>query len=199
VDGFARILEEDYAAKLDDEGRRLLGTVRDNAARMGKLIDDLLELSRTGRRALSTGQVDMAALVRKVMGELRPEYPGANIEIGDLPQTPGDESLLRQVWVNLISNAFKYSAKVSGPMIQIGGRSNGNGVEYWVRDNGAGFDMTYYDKLFGVFQRLHGHDEFPGTGVGLAIVQRVLVRHGGRVWADGRVGGGAIFHFSLPH
>jgi signal transduction histidine kinase len=196
VDGYARMLEEDYAARLDDEGRRLLGVIRGSANRMGLLIDDLLNFSRLGRQPLVRQSVDVAALVREVVGEVRGNSP-ASVEIGDLPPAHADRALLKQVWLNLVGNAFKYSGKQEAPRVQIGGEVEGEEHIYWVRDNGAGFDMRYAEKLFGVFQRLHSQEEFPGTGVGLAIVQRVVARHGGRVWAESKPGEGACFHFTV--
>jgi len=196
VDGFAKILEEDYGERLDAEGRRLLGVVRSSSKHMGQLIDDLLDLSRLGRLALGKRPVDMAGLAREVAQEL--PRGDASVDIGPLPACHADPRLLRQVWANLIGNALKYSGKRAGAHVEIGGREEPAESVYWVRDNGVGFDMRYVGKLFGVFQRLHGADEFPGTGVGLAIVQRVVARHGGRVWAEGRPGEGACFHFSLP-
>ncbi len=197
VDGYARMLEEDYAGKLDDEGRRLLGVVRDSAGRMGQLIDDLLSFSRLGRQALARHPIDVEALVREVITEQAGETR-ASIDAGPLEPVRGDRALLKQVWINLISNAVKYSSKRDKPRVEIRCRVEGGENIYSVRDNGAGFDMRYAAKLFGVFQRLHGQDEFPGTGVGLAIVQRVVTRHGGRVWAEGVPGEGACFHFALP-
>jgi PAS domain S-box-containing protein len=198
VDGYARMLEEDCAARLDDEGRRLLAVVRSESARMGRLIDDLLAFSRSGRQPLRVAELDMTALAREVVAELSPRYPSAAVELAPLPAAAGDRALLRQVWLNLVGNALKYSAKRADPRIAIGGRVAGAEVEYWVRDNGAGFDPRYAAKLFGVFQRLHGEEEFPGTGVGLAIVQRIVLRHGGRVRAEGAPGEGARFAFVLP-
>ncbi|HXU43294.1 MAG TPA: MASE4 domain-containing protein [Burkholderiales bacterium] len=197
VDGYALMLEEDYAARLDDEGRRLLTVIRGSAGRMGNLIDDLLSFSRLGRQALMRQTVDSAALVREVVEELR-EGHRAHIEIGSLERAQGDRALLKQVWVNLVGNAIKYSGKRDAPRVEIGSQVEGEESIYWVRDNGAGFDMRYAAKLFGVFQRLHSNEEFAGTGVGLAIVQRVVTRHGGRVWAEGKPGEGACFFFSLP-
>jgi len=196
VDGYARMLEEDYGARLDDEGRRLIGVVRGASARMGTLIDDLLAFSRLGRKELACRPVDMMALVREVLAET--EHARARIDLARLPPAGADPGLLKQVWNNLIGNAVKYSGKSPAPRIEIGGREADGENIYWVRDNGVGFDMRYADKLFGVFQRLHRAEEFPGTGVGLAIVQRVVVRHGGRVWAESAPGEGACFHFSLP-
>jgi PAS domain S-box-containing protein len=199
VDGFSRILEEDYAGTLDDEGRRLLGVIRDNSRKMGDLVDDLLEFSRLGRRSLSTTAIDMKRLVEEVLGELQvPGEKPPRLVLGALPSARGDATLLKLVWTNLLGNAIKFSSKRGEPVIEVRGSENGAENVYCVRDNGAGFDMRYYDKLFGVFQRLHGAEEFDGTGVGLAIVQRVVLRHGGRVWAEGKVGEGAAFYFTLP-
>jgi signal transduction histidine kinase len=197
VDGYALMLEEDHGAKLDDEGRRLLSVVRASAVRMGQLIDDLLSFSRLGRQPLAVHAVDSASLVREVIDEVRGESK-ASIEVGALPPANGDRALLKQVWINLVSNALKYSGKRDAPRVEIGAELEGEEVIYSVRDNGAGFDMRYVAKLFGVFQRLHSQEEFTGTGVGLAIVQRVVTRHGGRVWAQGEPGKGATFFFSLP-
>jgi light-regulated signal transduction histidine kinase (bacteriophytochrome) len=199
VDGYARMLEEDHAGRLDAEGRRLLSVVRESGRRMGRLIDDLLAFSRLGRLAPAKRLLDMAALVRQVVDELL-QQPASkpSLVIGELPATQADPALLKQVWANLVGNALKYSGKRADARIEIGGREEGRDSVYWVRDNGVGFDMRYAGKLFGVFQRLHGLDEFDGTGVGLAIVQRVVARHGGRVWAEGTPGEGACFHFSLP-
>jgi signal transduction histidine kinase len=197
IDGFARMLEEDYGERLDDEGRRLLGVVRGSSRQMGQLIDDLLDFSRLGRQAIARRPLDMAALAREVAATLT-HGSAARVAVGALPPAHADAALLRQVWANLIGNALKYSGKRAEPRIAVGGGAEAGEDVYWVRDNGVGFDMRYADKLFGVFQRLHGADEFPGTGVGLAIVQRVVARHGGRVWAQGRAGEGACFYFALP-
>ena len=196
INGFASMLEEDHAANLDAEGRRLLGVVRTNADAMAHLIDDLLAFSRLGKVSFVRGPVDMVALVREVLTERGTD---AAIEIGTLPVAYGDRALLKQVWANLIDNAVKYSAKVITPAIRVSGFVHqGGDREYRIDDNGAGFDMRYYDKLFGVFQRLHSASEFAGTGVGLAIVQRIVTRHGGHVWGEGRPRAGATFHFRLP-
>jgi light-regulated signal transduction histidine kinase (bacteriophytochrome) len=140
----------------------------------------------------------MTALAGEVATELRPQWPAAEVRVGSLPPALADRSLLKQVWVNLIGNALKYSGKRVRPIVEIGAQHDAAHRHYWVKDNGTGFDMRYADKLFGVFQRLHQAVEFPGTGVGLAIVQRVVARHGGRVWGEGRLGEGACFHFTLP-
>lgn len=201
IDGFARTLLEDHAEALDDEGRRLLGVVCERARWMGVLIDELLDLSRLRHSPLSASALDMAALVQSALDEVvgaAGEAPRWHCEIGPLPAASGDPMLIRQVWVNLLSNAFKFSAKSAHPSVEVSGSMNGAELVYCVKDNGAGFDMRYYDKLFGVFQRLHRTEEFPGTGVGLAIVKRVVERHGGRVWAESQPGQGAAFYFSLP-
>jgi len=197
VDGYARMLEEDYRDRLDAEGQRLLRVVRESSNRMGRLIDDLLAFSKLGRQEPAKRRVDMGALVAEVVAELR-DGSKAAIETATLPAAHADPAMLKQVWLNLIGNALKYSGKRDGARVAIGSREEGSAQVFWVRDNGAGFDMRYADKLFGVFQRLHRQDDFPGTGVGLAIVQRVVMRHSGRVWAEGRPGEGACFYFSLP-
>ena len=196
IDGFARMLEEDYSAKLDAEGNRLLAVVRSNAARMDELINDLLEFARVGRTHIGRASVDMLTLAREVVWELDPA--NTKIEIAELGPALGERALLKQVWTNLIGNAVKYSAKADQPRVEVGTRADGKNNLYWVRDNGAGFDMRYADRLFGVFQRLHSHDDFPGTGVGLAIVHLVVTRHGGRVWAEAEPDEGACFYFTLP-
>jgi len=200
IDGFSQMLEQDHGGALDGEGRRLLRTIRERALRMGELIDDLLELSRLGRKPLATAEIDMTALAGEALRELQASAATtpAKCVIDPLPPALGDPSLMRQVWINLLSNALKYSGRREQPVVNVSGRAEGTENVYQVRDNGTGFDMRYYDKLFGVFQRLHDTAEFPGTGVGLAIVQRVVARHGGRVWAQGKVNEGASFSFALP-
>jgi light-regulated signal transduction histidine kinase (bacteriophytochrome) len=197
IDGYARMLDEDYASRLDAEAQRLIGVVRANARRMGQLIDDLLAFSRLGRQEPSRSRVDMTALAREVADELR-GAGAAQLELSALPPAQADAALLKQVWTNLVGNALKYSSKSPQPRIEIGGREEGGEALYWVRDNGVGFDMRYAEKLYGVLQRLHRAEEFEGTGVGLAIGQRIVARHGGRVWAESRPGEGACFHFCLP-
>jgi light-regulated signal transduction histidine kinase (bacteriophytochrome) len=199
IDGFSQILQEDYRDKLDDEGKRLLGVVRDNTRRMGVLIDDILKFSRAGRTEFSFVQIDMENLAREVGTELRASAASdLQIEIESIPPAQGDRAMMHQVFVNLLSNAIKFSRTRATPKITVGSFIEGNEVVYFVRDNGVGFDMQYADKLFGVFQRLHGMDEFEGTGIGLAIVKRVVTRHGGRVWAESKLGEGATMYFSLP-
>ncbi len=202
VDGYARMLEEDYGGKLDAEGTRLLNAVRANSQKMGQLIDDLLAFSRLGRAPLRTQPVQMEPLVQQIVDELRPEVNGRNIEfdVGALGSADVDPGLLKQALSNLLSNAIKFTRDSDPAVVEIGRRNEGDAGDtavYYVRDNGAGFDMKYYEKLFGVFQRLHSSVEFPGTGVGLAIVQRVINRHGGRIWADAKPGEGATFYFTL--
>jgi PAS domain S-box-containing protein len=201
IDGFSHILLSDYTDKLDEDGKRMLGLVRDNTSRMGQLIEDILQFSRTGRLELSRSMVDMEAMAQAVLAELRGQGipAGLVVDIGHLPAAAGDSSMMRQVWVNLLSNALKFSRTRETPTIEVGGAIAGNEIVYHVKDNGVGFDMQYADKLFGVFQRLHTEREFEGTGIGLAIVKRIIARHGGRVWAEGKVGEGAAFYFSLPN
>jgi PAS domain S-box-containing protein len=204
IDGFSRMLEEDYADRLDDEGRRILQVIRDNSKKMGQLIDDLLAFSRLGRKPIEAALIDMDALVDEVWSQACAEARGGardaapRLRREPLPAAWGDAAMIRQVLANLVSNAIKYSSRQAEPVVEISGSQEGTETLYQVRDNGVGFDMQYYNKLFRVFQRLHGADEFPGTGVGLAIVQRVVVRHGGRVWAQSEPGVGSIFTFSLP-
>ncbi|HEV9038227.1 MAG TPA: PAS domain S-box protein [Puia sp.] len=202
MDGYSQMLTDEFHEFLNEEGRRLLGNIRRNATRMGTLIDDLLEFSRLGRKELHKSPVDMGELVGEVLQVMEASVgrSGAVIAVRELPPAHADRSLLRQVWTNLISNALKYSAKTQSPEITIGfiGRGGAGECGYFVQDNGVGFNMEYAHKLFGVFQRLHSHEEFEGTGVGLANVQRIISRHGGRVWAKGEPGKGATFYFSIP-
>jgi PAS domain S-box-containing protein len=200
IEGFSKILLELHAPAFEPEAQRMLGVVSANARRMSRLIDDLLAFSRLSRTDLRAQSVDMAALAREAFEELCPPEARARVrlEIGDLPPCRGDAALLRQVWTNLVGNALKFSSLRDPALIRIGGERRGGEIVYHVRDNGVGFDMQYADKLFGVFQRLHDPEQFEGTGVGLAIVQRVVRRHGGRVWADATPDGGALFGFALP-
>lgn len=201
IDGYTQILLEDYAHHLDDEGKRVLKVVVNNARRMAKLIDDLLDFSRVGRKEVTKSVVNAENIVKSVVSELTSQDEGREVRIHISPLDPcdADPNLLRQVWVNLISNALKYTRKTSHPEVEISSRRNPSEVVYSIKDNGTGFDMAYAHKLFGVFQRLHRQQEFDGTGVGLAIVHRIVTRHGGRVWAEGEVNKGASFHFSLPN
>jgi signal transduction histidine kinase len=199
IDGFSRMLEEDHAAGLDDEGKRLARVIRDNTRKMGRLIDDLLAFSRLGRKVISTERVDTGKLVGEVLEEVQAAAERrAKVVVGPLPPAHADAALIRQVWINLLSNAVKFSGNRDDPRVEVSAYDDGADTVYCVKDNGAGFDMKYCDKLFGVFQRLHGDEEFSGTGVGLAIVRRVVTRHGGRVWAEGKVNEGATFYFALP-
>ena len=199
VDGFSQAVLEDYGTLLPEEGRRYLRTIREGAQRMGVLIDDLLTFSRLSRASLNKQEVTTDNLVRQVLEELQPQQEGRAVELrlGDLPPCQGDPALLHQVWINLLSNALKYTRRRSPAVIEIGCQREQDANVYFVRDNGAGFDMKYANKLFGVFQRLHRADEFEGTGVGLAFVQRVIHRHGGRIWAEAAVDHGATFYFTL--
>jgi hypothetical protein len=200
VDGFSSMLLNQYSPQLPAEARRLLNKVSTSTRRMGQLIDDLLRFSRLGRQSLSKQPVNISALVHDVIDDLRKEQGDRRIEIrvGDLPDGVGDPSLLKQVFVNLLSNAFKFTRHRESAVIEVGCRQHEGETLLFVRDNGAGFDMQYAEKLFGVFQRLHGSEEFEGTGVGLSIVQRIILRHGGRIWADAGVDKGATFYFTLP-
>jgi PAS domain S-box-containing protein len=201
IDGFSRILSEEKGSQLDDEGRRLLGIVSGNARKMGQLIDDLLTFSRSSRAEMRRTRVDMTALARAAFAEARQTVPSGErveLKLEDLPPAQGDTDLLRQVWANLVGNAVKFSALAERPVVEIDGEVEERRIVYRVRDNGAGFDMAYVHKLFGVFQRLHAPSEFVGTGVGLALVKRIVARHGGDVAAEGAVGRGATFSFWLP-
>jgi len=224
MDGFSRILLEEHASQLPAEAQRYLGLVRGNTQQMGRLVDDLLAFSRLNRQSLNKQRVSPTNLVRQALADLRAEQEGRQIEIniGDLPDCEGDPALLKQVWINLLSNALKFTRKREAARIEVGWQiadsesrmadgesrmadSNSpsaishkpSAICYFVRDNGVGFDMQYVHKLFGVFQRLHRAEEYEGTGVGLAIVQRIIHRHGGEVWAEGKVGEGAVFYFTM--
>jgi light-regulated signal transduction histidine kinase (bacteriophytochrome) len=199
IDGFSQAVIEDFGPQLPGEGQGYLKTIRDEAQRMGRLIDDLLAFSRLSRVPLSKRNVDTGDLVRGVLDDLKPQRDGRTIDLraGELPACSGDASLLKQVWINLLSNAFKYTLKRDAVVVEIGSRVQDGETVYFVRDNGSGFDMRYAGKLFGVFQRLHRADEYEGTGVGLALVQRIVNRHGGRVWAEAAVDQGATFYFTL--
>jgi PAS domain S-box-containing protein len=199
VDGFSQAVLEDYGEQLPEDGRRHLQTIRAGAQHMGALIDDLLAFSRLSRQALTKRLIDMRKLVREVLEDLPVEAGERRIEIqvAELPLCSGDRALLKQVWVNLLSNALKYTRHRESAVIDVGAAEENGETVYFVRDNGTGFDMQYAGKLFGVFQRLHRAEEFEGTGVGLAIVQRVVHRHGGRVWAEAQLDRGATFYFTL--
>jgi len=200
VDGFAKMLEEDYAGKLDDEGKRLLNVIRESAKDMGQLISDLLEFSRMSRREIHKTEIDMEDLIREIYSQLTGGLDKRiiKIEIDSLPKTFGDTAMIREVVSNLLSNAIKFTGTRKEAMIKVKGGIGEGEVIYSFKDNGVGFNMEYKEKLFCVFQRLHTVTEFEGTGIGLALVQRIVQRHGGRVWAEGKLGEGAEFSFSLP-
>lgn len=200
LSGFTNILIEDYADTLDAEGKRICSVIINESQRMGLLIDNLLDFSRIGRSELHKSLIDMQALVHSVFDELTPSGNRARIvfRMGKLQPVFGDPALIRQVWVNLLSNALKFTSGKDKAIIEVESVMNKNVITYSIRDNGAGFDMKYAGKLFGVFQRLHSESEFEGTGVGLAIVNRVVSRHGGRVWGEGEIDKGATFSFTLP-
>ncbi|HYL75164.1 MAG TPA: ATP-binding protein, partial [Bryobacteraceae bacterium] len=201
IDGFSRILLEDHGPELTSEALRCVEIVRNNAIEMSVLIDSLLLLSRLGRQPMEKGPVDVKMLVVQALEELPGAQAGRRIEfvIGELPACDADPKLLRQVVENLLSNALKYTRCRAQARIEIGASTSPrDGTVYFVRDNGAGFDMRYADKLFVVFQRLHSAKDYEGRGVGLAIVRRIVARHGGRVWAEAALDQGATFYFSLP-
>lgn len=198
VDGFSQALLEDFGPQLPEQGRRYAHKIRAGAQRMGALIDDLLTFSRLSRLPLRRRTVDTGALVKGVLAELGPwEGRQVDVRLGELPPCEADSTLLKQIRVNLLENALKYTRRRAPAVIEIGCQQGSGPAVFFVRDNGTGFDMAYADKLFGVFQRLHRAEDFEGTGVGLAIVQRVVHRHGGRVWGDGEVDRGATFSFTL--
>ena len=203
IDGFSRILLKDFAAALPEDARTYLEDVRNNALQMGRLVDDLLAFSRLSRQPIKKQSVASAGLVKDCLEELHAEQQGRSVEIriADLPVCKADPALLKQVWMNLISNALKYTSKRDLTVLEIGVRNGGPVAEttYFVRDNGVGFDMRHAHKLFGVFQRLHRAEDYAGTGVGLAIVQRIVHRHGGRVWAEAQPDKGATFYFTLAN
>jgi signal transduction histidine kinase len=200
VSGYAIMLKEDYEDSLDAEAQRITGNIISNVKMMGRLIDDLIAFSRLGKREIVRREVDMKPLAEACVTELLHAWPEEKFSIvtGDLPKCGGDEDLIKQIWMNLIGNALKYSAKKEEPLIEIGSAKDAAGTTYFVRDNGAGFEMKYADKLFKVFQRLHSQEEFEGTGVGLALVKRIIDKHKGRIWAESAPGNGAAFFFSLP-
>jgi signal transduction histidine kinase len=200
IDGFSRLLLEEYSGSLDAEGKRLLNVIHGNVQTLGQLIDGLLTFSHLGRKPMERADIDMEAMANSVFEEVQSSEKARQVvvELQSLPRAMADPAMIRQVLYNLVGNAFKFTRPRENPTIEIGHTDGGACHTYYVRDNGVGFDMQYADKLFGVFQRLHGAEEFEGTGVGLALVQRIVERHGGRVWAEGKVGQGATFYFTLP-
>ncbi|MDQ5988072.1 MAG: Adaptive-response sensory-kinase SasA [Syntrophus sp. SKADARSKE-3] len=200
IDGFSRMILKHKGANFDEDTLRKFNTIRSNAQQMGQLIDDLLNLSRLGKQEMARAKLNMVDLANEVWNELQVINPDGIMEltVGDMPYAYGDRTLLKQVYINLLGNAVKFTKRSVVPTINVGGYSTGPENVYYVKDNGAGFDMAHYDKLFCVFQRLHSTDNYEGTGIGLAIVQRIVHRHGGRVWAEGEVGKGATFYLTLP-
>jgi two-component system sensor kinase len=200
IDGMIELLFRDHSDKLDDNGGRLLNVIQGHAKRMDQLVLGLLALSKAGRQDMRIDEIDMERMVEPIVEDLKALAPGRNIEVSikKLPPAHGDVRLIRQVLTNLLSNAVKFTKDKDMTSIEIGGRSEDGEDVYYVRDNGAGFDMNYADRLFGVFQRLHSAREFEGIGIGLSIVHRIVRRHGGRVWAEGRPSEGATFYFALP-
>jgi light-regulated signal transduction histidine kinase (bacteriophytochrome) len=200
IDGYSRMLEQDYSTVLDEEGLRLLSIVRSSTKNMDDMMTDLLSLSRAGSNEMKMGQIDMDALVQSVFTELAPIeiQKKLSFTVSDLPNAYGDSPLMRQVWMNLISNAIKFSLPKENPKISISGSETETSCTYIIRDNGVGFNPEFKDRLFGLFQHLHKAGDFQGTGIGLAIVRRIIQRHGGQVWGDGQPGLGAEFSFTLP-
>ncbi|MDB5280800.1 MAG: Phytochrome-like protein cph1 [Ferruginibacter sp.] len=199
INGYTNKLKTNFETQLDPEANRLMNNIVQNAKKMGMLIDDLLTFSRVGRREMVKINIRMHSLVQEICCELKAEVPDRNIEfrIGNLPPALADNMAIKQVWLNLVSNAIKYTSLKDTAIIEIGSEENGEAVTYFIKDNGAGFDMRYANKLFGVFQRLHSDEEFDGTGVGLALVHRLISKHGGHTWAEAKVNEGATFYFSL--
>lgn len=197
IDGFAQAIEEDVGSQLPEESRRHLAIVREESLRMGRLIDDLLAYSRLLRSPCQPSTVDMAAAAGQVLAELSSTHPVEGVRIGPLPPAQADPALAQQLWRHLLSNALKFSARQPLPAVRIDAQGTGPGAVYRIRDNGVGFDLQHAQRLFGLFQRLHKAGEFPGNGVGLALARRIVDRHGGRIWAESKPGGGATFFFTL--
>jgi PAS domain S-box-containing protein len=199
IDGFSKLLLEEYSANLPEDARRYLSRIRDGTRRMGMMVDDLLNLTRVGRKELSMQLTGLSSLLEEAIGDLQPEMAGREIEwrIGKLPFAECDPALVKQVFANLLSNALKFTRPQEHAVIEVGATTQDGRAVIFVRDNGVGFSMKYVDKLFGVFQRLHRPEDFEGTGIGLATVQRIVHKHGGRVWAEGELNKGATFYFTL--
>jgi len=200
IDGFSSMLLSDIGDQLDQESRRKFNIIRKNTAKMGQLIDDVLNFSRTGRTFVSRAGVDMQALVKDVWRELKDGNPGRNMElvVTALPAAIGDRALVRQVLSNILGNAVKFTRDREKAVVEVSGSNSGEFSTYCIRDNGAGFDMQYYDRLFEIFRRMHSEKEYEGTGVGLAIAKKIIDKHGGRIWAESKIGEGSIFYFTLP-
>ena len=201
IHGYTKILSEDYLANADQDGKNMMNSVMRNAKKMGQLIDDLLAFSKIGKKELQVSKIDMTQLAESTLTDLKASLPPikTQIRINVLADAMGDYNLMGLVFTNLISNAIKYSSSKELPEVEIGSKGTDNDVVYYVKDNGAGFDMQYYNKLFGVFQRLHAAEDFEGTGVGLALVKRIITKHGGKIWAEGKLNEGATFYFTLNH
>jgi len=199
IDGFSKLLLEEYSADLPEGARRYLSRIRDGTLRMGMMVDDLLNLTRVGRKELSMQLTGLSSLLEEALADLQPEMAGREIEwrIGKLPFVECDPALVKQVFANLLSNALKFTRPQEHAVIEVGATTQDGRAVIFVRDNGVGFSMKYVDKLFGVFQRLHRAEDFEGTGIGLATVQRIVHKHGGRVWAEGELNKGATFYFTL--
>jgi len=200
IDGYARMLLKKHGDEFDQDSLRKFNVIRSSSQMMGQLIDDILTLSRVVKKHLSTSRIEMDAVVREVWKEVETIDPERNMKltVRDLPAAYGDRTLIKQVYANLLGNAVKFTKYRDPALIETGGYVEGNENVYYIKDNGVGFEMEYYDKLFGIFQRLHKAEEFEGTGVGLATVERIVHRHGGRAWAEGKVNEGATFYFTLP-
>ncbi len=199
IHGYTKIISDEYSPTMEDEGKKMMESVMKNAKKMGQLIDDLLAFSKIGKKELNIAPINMTELAKNALQDLKNSLPpfSTKIKVQDLPQAMGDYNLMNLLFTNLISNAIKYSSQKKQAEVEIGSETQNNRIVYYVKDNGAGFDMKYYDKLFGVFQRLHSAEEFEGTGVGLALVKRIISRHGGNIWAEGKLDEGATFYFSL--
>ena len=199
INGYTKILQEDYSAKLDDDGISSLNAVLRNSIKMGDLIDDLLAFSRLGRQVEAITEINMYSLVRSIkIDEMIESANAVDLKINELLPAKGQHALIKRVWVNLISNAIKFSKNRPKIEIEIGSYYKDDLVVYYIKDKGVGFDMNYYDKLFKVFQRLHSPDEFEGSGIGLAIVKKIIANQNGTVWAEAKVNDGSCFYFSLP-
>ena len=200
IHGYASILSQEYSDKVNDEGKKNLSVILRNAEYMGQLIDDLLNFAQTSRSKMLKTSFNADEQVRNIVNELLAQEEGrkVTVDIASLDHCKADITTLRQVWINLVSNAIKYTGKNKNARIEIGSTRNDHEILYYIKDNGVGFDMAYSDKLFGVFQRLHRKQDFEGTGVGLALVKRIIDRHNGRIWAEAKVDEGAVFYFSLP-
>jgi len=200
IDGFSNILEQEYAAQFDEEGLRILGIIRENSQKMDRLITDLLSLSRVTRNEMNYSPIDMASMAKAMFYEVADKKDTTDVEIiiNPLTEIHADATLMRQVWQNLIGNALKYSRPKPNRRIEIGCEIEDKSSNFFIKDNGVGFNPTYAHKIFDTFQRLHKSEDFEGTGIGLSIVQRIISRHGGKVWAESKEGEGSVFWFSIP-